>query len=48
MRPDFETGALQPFPVKDDHVFGLDAFMDAYALGLEGKTRDRIYIAPRA
>ncbi len=48
LKPQFESGALSPFPVLEDHTFALDDAAGAYRLVIEGKTRNRVVIDPRA
>jgi NADPH:quinone reductase-like Zn-dependent oxidoreductase len=45
LRPGFESGALWPFPVFDDHVFGLAEAATAYRAVLAG-ARERVVLEP--
>jgi len=45
LRPGFESGALRPFPVQDDHVFALADAAAAYRAVLAG-ARERVVLDP--
>ncbi len=48
MRPGFEAGVYQAFPIKDGAVYRLDNAVDGYTRVLKDLTRDRIVIDPKA
>jgi threonine dehydrogenase-like Zn-dependent dehydrogenase len=41
----FESGALKPFPIVDDHVFSLDKAADAYRIVFNG-AQHRVLLKP--
>ncbi len=43
----FERGIYKPYPIRDDHVLGLDAVADGYKMVLQDETRDRVVINPQ-
>jgi NADPH2:quinone reductase len=45
LAPGFEDGTLKPFPVRVDHVYGLDDALAAYRSVLEG-ARERVVLTP--
>ena len=45
LAPGFEDGTLKPFPVRIDHVYGLDDALAAYRSVLEG-ARERVVLTP--
>ena len=47
LRPGFESGALRPFPVPEDHVFPLRDAAAAYRAVLTG-ARERVVLDPTA
>jgi len=48
MRAGFEDGTYKPYPIRDDHVFGLDNVETGYKMVLEDRTRDRVGINPQS
>ncbi len=48
MRAGFEDGTYKPYPIRDDHVFGLDNVETGYKMVLEDRTRDRVVINPQS
>ena len=47
MRDGFEHGIYKPYPIRDDHVFSLDAAENGYRRVLQNETRDRVVINPQ-
>ena len=47
MRDGFEHGIYKPYPIRDDHVFSLDAATTGYHRVLQDATRDRVVINPQ-
>jgi NADPH2:quinone reductase len=47
LKDGFESGALKPFPVSEDHVYPLERAAEAYKAVLTG-SRERIVLDPRA
>ena len=47
MRDGFEHGIYKPYPIRDDHVFSLDAAAIGYDRVLQNETRERVVINPQ-
>jgi NADPH:quinone reductase-like Zn-dependent oxidoreductase len=45
LTPGFEDGTLKPFPVRVEHVYGLEQALDAYRSVLHG-ARERVVLTP--
>jgi NADPH2:quinone reductase len=48
VRAGFEAGDYRPYPIKEDHVFGLDDVETGYKMVLMDQTRDRVVIKPQS
>jgi NADPH:quinone reductase-like Zn-dependent oxidoreductase len=48
MKSGFESGAYKPYPIKPENIYGLEATREAYKIVLNGLSRDRIVIDPKA
>jgi hypothetical protein len=48
MKSGFESGAYKPYPIKPENIYGLEAAREAYKIVLNGLSRDRIVIDPKA
>lgn len=46
LNPGFESGLLQPYPIKDEFVYELSRAVEAYRAVLTGTSKDRVIIKP--
>ena len=48
VRQGFEDGTYKPYPILDDHVFGLEDVESGYTMVLKDQTRHRVVINPQS
>jgi len=48
VRQGFEDGTYKPYPILEDHVFGLDDVESGYKMVLKDQTRHRVVINPQS